>query len=353
MKNKIKAFSKVIAFIVIFLIGLFYAQNVLTDKQEKDYQKMYGYFQEPANSLDAVFIGASTTYAFWNPLTAWTEKGIAVYSLSNASQPFEITPFLIEDARKTQPDALYIINATRPIEDDENNDVTIYRFIGSYPSTLNKFKALNYMFNLSDTTVSKRLEYMFPIIKFHSRWNEITYFDYNPDEEPYKSASRYSSYLKKSVEQENPEIDFSDCGEINERMGTVLTDVMNYCKNEKIRTLFVVMPQGIDDEKRNSRQNTVIKTLEENGFDVLDLRKMNEETGIDYKTDFYDDKHANLHGSIKITDYISDYLVEHYGFEDKREQDEYSDWSEAAHKYYEMISEYLTPAESERLGLQS
>lgn len=341
MKNKIKSLLKGIIFIAVFLMGLICAQNVLIDKQGKDYQKMHGFFEEPANSLDAVFIGSSSTYAFWNPATAWAEKGIAVYSMSNASQPFEIAQYLIDDARKTQPDALYIINATRPLEDDEYSDVTVYRFKGSYPATLNKFKALNYIYELSDVPVSKRLEYMFPIIQFHDRWNELEDFDYNPDKEPYKSASRYSSYLKKTTEQEEPEIDFSDYGEINERMNTALTNVIDYCKTENVKVLFVVMPQAIEKEKRNNRQNTVVKILEENGFDVLDLREKIDEIGLDYKTHFYDEKHTNIHGSIRITDYISDYLIENYGFTDKRGSEEYSDWDKDCSDYYDYIAEYL------------
>ncbi|MBQ6843331.1 MAG: hypothetical protein IJO60_01700 [Agathobacter sp.] len=349
MKSKMKSFVKCIIFVVIFLFCFKNIQNVLIDKSVKDYKKIHGFFEEPENTLDAVFVGSSATYAFWNPLVAWAEKGIAVYSVTNASQPFEIAPYIIDDARKTQPDALYIVNATRMMEDDEYDTVRIHRFLRAYPETQNKYNALNFYLERSDMSWEEKMECYFPIIRFHERWSELDGNDFEIGEEPYKSASRYSSYLEDTKAQRKVEIDFSAYGELTENMRIALENMMTYCKEEDVKVLFVLMPQAIRDEVLHERQNTVVRILEENGFDVLDLRGKTDEMGIDYRKHFHDKQHTNIHGSIRITNYISDYLIENYQFTDKRNDEVYNEWNEAWVDYYDLISEHLLPEDYDYL----
>lgn len=302
---------------------------------------MHDVFEEPENSLDAVFLGSSTTYAYWNPAVAWKEKGIAVYSMTNASQPVEISHYLIDDMRKKQPDALYIINITRMLEVEKYYNAKVHRYVSTYPLTVNKYKALDYMLDITDVPLNERWEYYFPIIRFHTRWKELKKFDVTFTSDNYKSASKYSSYLKKSRVRQPVVYDFGNYEEITETMKNSLQTIMDYCKTEQVRVLFVMMPQPLQREQSNNRQNTVAKILEENGFDVLDLRKKVSEVGLDYSKHYYDERHTNIHGSLLVTDYISDYLIENYGFEDKRGREEYASWDKECKAYYKIISKHL------------
>ncbi|MBQ7118378.1 MAG: hypothetical protein IJN88_09225 [Clostridia bacterium] len=341
MKDKTKIILRCIIFTVICCLCLLGVQDVLSSKIAADYTRLHEIYDEPENSLDAVFLGSSTTYAYWNPMTAWGEKGVAVYMMANASQPVEISHYLIDDMRKKQPDALYIINITRMLEIEQYYNAKVHRFRNNYPLTENKYRALNYMLELTDVPFNDRLEYYFPIIRFHSRWKELKSFDLTFTSANYKSANRGSSYLKKSRYRQPVTYDFDNYPELTDIMNTALTDIMNYCKSEQVRVLFVMMPQPLQRELSNNRQNTVAKVLQENGFDVLDLRKKVAEIGIDYSKHYYDERHTNIHGSILVTDYISDYLIENYGFEDKRGKEEYASWDEKCKAYYKIISEHL------------
>lgn len=341
MKDKTKILLRCVAFVLVLCMCLVGVQTVLNDKEGKDYMKLRAIFKEPENSFDAVILGSSATYAYWNPAVAWAEKGIAVYSMSNASQPVEISHFLIEDMRKKQPDALYIINITRMLEVEKYYDAKIYRYVNNYPLTATKYKALDYMLDITNVPLKDRVNYYFPIIQFHSRWKELTKFDLSFGTEQYKSASKYASYLKKSNPQKPVVYDFDTCAEITPTMSETLQALMDYCKDEEVKVLFILMPQALHRETSNLRQNTVVKTLEENGFDVLDLRKKVDEIGLDYGRHYYDDKHTNIHGSILVTEYISNYLIENYNFKDKRGTEEYADWDKDCAAYYKYISNRL------------
>ena len=57
--------------------------------------------------------------------------------------------------------------------------------------------------------------------------------------------------------------------------------------------------------------------------------------------------HTNIHGSLKFSKTLGDYLVEQYHFEDKRGLSSWADWDESASQYTELISQYTLPFERE------
>ena len=172
---KIKKIVKGIAFVLIFLVCFSAVTTVLEYVEVRDSNRISGFFEERENSLDAVFLGSSATYTFWNPPQAFAEHGITVYSFTSAWQTIYATKFMIDDALKTQPDALYIINISKFYD---NYDQHLQRLLIDYPVTVNKFLMTDYLCDMYDMSLSERMEYFFPIIRFHSRWSELTKEDF-------------------------------------------------------------------------------------------------------------------------------------------------------------------------------
>ena len=48
--------------------------------------------------------------------------------------------------------------------------------------------------------------------------------------------------------------------------------------------------------------------------------------GLDYSTDYYDDFHMNNSGAVKLSHYLSQYLLLKYGLEDHRQSYENNLW---------------------------
>ncbi len=344
---KIKKFFKAVIFILVFLIGFFSLQALLVgDDDLRDPRRIRGFFQERENSLDAVFIGSSTTYAYWTAPTAWNNYGIAVYPLSNAAQPLAATKFLIDDARKKQPDALYIVNVTSVLDE---YDLRLHRLTDNYPFTVNKYPMINYVCDRLGLSFTEKMEYFFPILRFHERWSNLIEYDFNPDPEAYKGAGRYASFLKNAEDLTSGKSKVDTYEPLSDEMLRTINDIMDYCEAEEIKVLFVAVPQSLKNEKRLGKINTMVKTVRDRGFDIVDLRDHIDELNLDYKADFYNAEHTNIHGAIKITDFISKYLIENYGFVDKRGNAEYSDWDKAYEKYYDKIKEHLSDQELEYL----
>lgn len=342
---KIKKIIKGIAFVLIFLICFSAVTTVLEYVSERDSERITGFFEERENSLDAVFLGSSATYAFWCAPIAFAEYGITVYTYSTASQPLYAAKFLIDDALKTQPDALYIVNISNV---SENYEQHLQKLLIDYPFSINKLLMTDYLCDMYGLSLSERMEYYFPIIRFHGRWNELTETDFFPEKNEYKCANYYKTFLTSAVDVGSFKYDFEAVKELTETVEKGLNDLLDYCEEKNANVLFYVSPQVVS-KSRAAQQNTMIDIVEKRGFDVLDLRECVDEIALNTKKDYYNKNHTNLHGSIKVTDYIARYLIENYGFEDKRGQEEYSDWTEAASKYYEKISKYLNKTDREYL----
>lgn len=338
----LKVSIKILAFLLIFSIIFFSAQSVLVgDSDTRDSERIAGFFNLPDDSLDAVFLGSSATYAFWNAPVAWAEYGIAVYPLSNAAQPTFAAKYLIEDARKRHPDALFIINMSHILE---KYDQYLDKLLINYPFTVNKLPMTNYLYDLAGFSFTERLKMYFPLFRYRERWNDITYSDFVTTPDEYMGGSRYKIFLEKSMDVSGFDPDYSLRLKLREDALKGMEDLIDYCEEENINALFIVMPQTVEQE-RVARQNTLIEMVQKRGLDVLDLRQHMDEIGLDLKTDYYNERHTNIHGSVKVTAFLSEYFIENYGFGDKRGQEDYSDWQTASEKYYELVRPYLLPTD--------
>ena len=89
------------------------------------------------------------------------------------------------------------------------------------------------------------------------------------------------------------------------------------------------------------------KIIEERNFSVLNAMERMNEIGLDLSTDYYDKYHTNIHGAVKYTSFIANYLVENYNFRDKRGDAKFTDWDNGYEKYISTISPYALPFEYE------
>lgn len=338
---------KATAFSLIFILLFLIVSHVLTvSSSDLEYHRMTGIYNEPESSLDAVYIGSSNCYAFWNQLLAWEEYGIAVYPYTCSSMPLMVTEYMIREARKTQPDALYIVNINT-LEDSELNDVVMHRLLDYMPLSSNKLELTRYMSDTLGYSFTERLEFYFPILRYHSRWNELTAYNFTDDYDSLKSSSQYPAYLISSTDISDVYQISKEEGEISDALSDSLDRLLNYCTEEKVKVLFVAVPRAEEKAETVQKINTVKNIISEKGFDVLDLMDKTDQIGLDLKTDYYNRSHTNIHGSIKYTHYLSKYLVEKYGFEDKRSNVDYVSWNEALDKYMDVVDSYILNFETD------
>lgn len=94
-----------------------------------------------------------------------------------------------------------------------------------------------------------------------------------------------------------------------------------------MKLLLVTTP---DQRWTMGKHNAIAKAAKNLGADYLDynVNGIIDECGIDWQRDFYDNHHCNAGGSLKLTDYFTDYIIDEYGLSA-------SDASEKVQKQFE------------------
>ena len=193
-----KKVVKVVIFTIIFALCFNMLSKVLTSPNDyRNYQWIGGFYEEEDNSLDAVYIGSSNCYATWNPVLAWEEYGIAVYPYCCNAQPLFAVEYLIKEARKTQPDATFIVNINT-VSDRKIAESEMHYLLDYMPFSLNKLKLTQYLSKVSGYTFEESLEFYLPIIRYHTRYGELTSEDFSYKIDGLKGASHYDTYLNLS-----------------------------------------------------------------------------------------------------------------------------------------------------------
>lgn len=343
----IKYWARLCGFLIITYV--IYARISLIfcfQTDERNYQWIAGFSEEKADSLDAVFIGSSATYAFWTAPVAFENYGITVRPFCCNSQPFAASKYLIADARKKHPDALYIV-PINTLNANYDNPSTLHYLLDYLPFSINKLKLTWKLADLGDYSYEDRLEFYVPLIRYHSDWQNLTADNFNFSFEPYKGGATYSTFLYERNDINKKYERSEEIKPLNDTNYEIITDLLDYCEKENVRVLFVTMPRaGAKDEIEE--YNAAEEFIASRGFPVLDMMHEPEAFGLDLSVDYYNGKHTNIHGSIKVTNYISEYLVDNYGFTDKSNSEGYDDWTKAMDSYHELINPYLTPEDDLR-----
>ena len=337
------AFLLVLAIAICVIPGSIFGINSVYN-----YMRTKTYYSEKKGALDAVFLGASSVHRFWLPAAGWQKSGIAVYNLSFSSLPIATFPYLITEARKTQPDALYIINLnTFKFKHAADTIENFHTVIDYMPLTLDKIRFINSLSKTSDFSFDQQLELLFPFIRFHSRWNELQSWSYGTREQKYKSTTFTGNFTKKSVDYTDRFALFDTRIEPPEDTMQVFTDLLDYLEREHVNVLFVRVPQVLK-EQYCGYLNVMKDLVESRGYPCLDMMSEYKAYGFNPQRDFYDPNHTNIRGALKVTEYMADYLVEHYHFTDKRGQADYADWDLASREYDALIDTWILPFEREK-----
>ncbi len=343
--KKLKLFLRSLAFLLVLVTAVLVIQQPFRIQDSRIRQTLDGFYCEEEGALDAVYVGSSDVYAFFEAPLAWERYGIAVYPYSIPSMPGAAVKHVIMEARKTQPDALYIVNVNlfRTLELDET---IIHRMVDYMPLSRNKLDLIDALCDRAGISGTDRLEFYLPMIRFHSGWSGLTSVDFTNPYNGMKGAAAYWSFLNSVKDVSGAYADEQRVGEISPDIRRDLDDLLDYCVKEGVDLLFVTVPQA--RKARTSALatfNGVEAYVRDRGYFCVDLMHDLDITGIRPESDFYNERHMNLHGAMKFTEYLSRYLVEHYGLTDKRGMPGYESWDEAVRRYDAVIAPFALPFE--------
>ncbi len=164
------------------------------------------FYDEPKNSLDVVYIGASHAYVHFNPTLAYHQFGFKTGFLASGEQPGILIENLLKEAQKYQNPKVFIIDVTQYSVDFAYKEGPVRNSIDALRFSKNRLNAINNILKYNDIekadvnskSGNKKINYIFSFLTHHNSWKYLAEINFVGDKRLYKSYY-FSKGTTKSV----------------------------------------------------------------------------------------------------------------------------------------------------------
>lgn len=342
VKNFIKfcTFVALTFFLVIKAGDVFVPEQVNKGSRQGQTYTTVGFYELPKNSIDVLFMGDSTLLNGISPMELWNKAGIISYNNSATSVRTYATYYLLQEALKTQTPKVVVIDPDTMFYKYKFDEPLQRAHINYFKNNYTKFQMVNdpnYDFTFED-----KVSAFFPLLRYHGRWKELKAKDFAKLTKDYTSYTKglvMTSTVKPSprgqiyMNKPNDKIKFEN------NSYEYLEKIYNLCKENNIELFILEIPDSKD--WGISQSNKIKEYADSRGIKFLDLNTI--DIGINWNEDSKDGgAHMNVLGALKVSDYLTDYMMENFDLEDHRNDPKYASWHDDYKVYEKMRNEYVT-----------
>ncbi len=319
--NHLKTVLSVTAVIAVLLLLLTLATLLLQPKYMTDLVEgsMISQYYREAGGHDVIFVGDCEVYANFTPMEMYRQAGITAYVRGSSQQLIWQSYYILEETFQYEIPQVVVLNVNAMRYDEPVSEA--YNRL-----TIDKMRWSSAKVGIilaSMTEEESFLSYVFPILRYHSRFDELTAEDFT-----YLFQVKDNTWNGHLMNKEiNPvgtlptkrilsSYDFGDiCWEY-------LDKILQLCQDNGVELVLIkapsLYPYWYDEYDAQIEQYAA-----DNGLDFYNFLDVTEEIGIDYTQDTYDaGLHLNLTGATKLSTYFAEILSQEYGLADHRDDPE-------------------------------
>ena len=345
---------KVVCFFLIFVFLLYIASKIFTPKwiTAEDNRMTYiikGFYEEPKDSLNVVFMGNSDVYRGISPITLWDEYGIASYNLVSSGQRMWTAYYLMVECLKYQKPDLIVLNMDSAFNESNSSESNYRKVFDNMKFSKNKLNAITD--SAFKNTKSEMLTYILPLARFHSRWNELKDQDFQyafkSEKYDFKGMDLCTDIKPYNYDNEYMKKDNSDA-EIGTKCSKYLEKMVRLCKDNDIELLLIEIPSA--ESWSYDLSNKTQEFADKNGLKFIDMNLNYKEFGLDWKTDTPDEgDHLNVYGAEKVSKYLGKIIQEEYNIPNRKDDKNYESWYNSSKIYHEEIKKEENSKKEEQL----
>ena len=352
MGRKSRRLFKWLSLAVAVLLLLQIGEKFCFRNMDHDQRRIEGFYMEPKDSLDVVFMGSSEIFADFSSAQAYEEFGFTSYPYAVNANPVTLWKYELQEVIERQHPQLIVVETNGALYDSKRlfREVSVRRITDNSPLNGN-MKAM-----IRDYGHDSKFSYFFPFVKYHDNWK-------HPVSMIKCGLSTLSLYLRgnallKGISTNTKKMTSDAFRDIkgdyqeealNADAEAALRDFLDYCRDEKIdNVVFVRYPHCItmsdQDYYRFMRSNAAGAIIKSYGFDYIDLDQQEDAIGLNLAEDFYNSEHMNVYGMKKMTEWFGAYLMDNYHLiprgqtEKNRVQwDKSVAYTEALYEYFDEI----------------
>lgn len=334
-------------------------------------------YYEETTAHDVIMIGDCEVYENFDPMYLWKEYGITSYIRGNAQQLVWQSYYMLEDTLKYETPEVVIYNVQALSHGEPQKETYNRMTLDGMKWSKTKYEAIQ----ASMCPEEKMVEYVVPMLRYHSRITELSKSDlqyyWNPRKVTHNGYYMRIDVLPVSqsdvadtdwllgdeVQEEIDEIE-DPWGEIEDPWGDMDTGTENeeeelpdeedegdyafsdyamqyldririLCEENDIQLILIKAP-SLAPQWYDAQNQQVVDYAEKYDLEYINFYNLLDETGVDFETDTYDGGlHMNLSGADKLSEYLGSVLVNEYGVKDHREDSELAEEYDAKYEFYE------------------
>jgi len=291
------------------------------------------YYDEDKRN-DVMFIGDCEVYENFSPITLWESYGITSYIRGSAQQLIWQSYYLLEDTLKYEKPEVVVFNVLSMKYNEPQKEAYNRMSIDGMKWSSSKIGAIKASM-LPDESF---IDYLFPLLRYHSRWDELTSEDFkymfNKDDLFHNGYyMRADVRPMEQVREGRPLGNYS----FGDTAYEYLDKMVELCKNNDIKLILIKAPTYYPYWYPEWDQQ-MKEYAELNQVDYINFLDLVDEVGLDFNEDTYDaGLHLNVYGAEKMSAYFGAYLEENYGLEGHRGDESYENiWTDKVDYYYDM-----------------
>lgn len=294
------------------------------------------YYENPKDH-DVVFIGDCEVYENFSPVTLWEEYGITSYIRGSAQQLIWQSYYLLEDTLRYEKPDVVVFNVLSMKYNEPQKEAYNRMTLDGMRWSLSKWRAVK----ASMMEDESMLDYLFPLLRYHSRWSELEADDFKYLF--HKDKVTHNGYYMR--------VDQKPAGEFpaGKKLGNYqfgdnaylyLDKMRQLCEENEIELVLIKAP-SIYPYWYDEWDQQMEDYAREHGLKYYNFLELSDEIGIDMTTDTYDGGlHMNLSGAEKMSHYFGKILKEECGAADRSQEPAMQEvWQEIVTDYYEMKAE--------------
>ncbi len=331
--------------ICLCLLALWLLQALLMPKYMEDLQEgaMISEYYAEAGDNDVIFIGNCEVYENFSPITLWEKYGITSYIRGSAQQMIWQSYYLMEETFQYETPEVIIFDVLsmkdgtpestgNPTQREAYNRMTLdgMRWSSS------KLRSIQASLTEQEKKSGGLLLYLFPILRYHERWSELTAEDFRYWLK--KDVVTDNGYLMqvgiKPLEYEHVEKPLANYT-FSENSYYYLDKMVELCEAHGTQLILIKAP-SLSPVWWDQWDQQMVDYAAAHDLVYINLLDYADQIGIDWSTDTYDTGlHLNVYGAEKLSDFFGQYLSETLSLPDHRNDPALSEiWAKKAETYH-------------------
>lgn len=325
---------------IVGLAVLWFLQALLIPKYADGANREGGlsadYYEWAGETHDVLFLGDCESYESYTPPTLFEHYGITSVIRGTPQQLMWHSYYLLRDTLRYETPKVVVLNVYALRYGEPQNEAYNRLTLDGMKWSTDKVAAIRDSMTEEETFAS----YLFPLLRYHSRWGELGKADFESLFR-HKIVS-HNGYLMQTgvVPPDGEPIDPFPLRDytLPKRSMEYLERIRKLCVEKGIELILVKAPTDSESYHWFDQwEKQVCAYAEEYGLSYYNFIPLADEIGLDWSTDTYDGGiHLNVSGAEKLTNYLGQLLqLPKHGIPDRRdEQDTAALWAEKIERYY-------------------